>query len=293
MLRVGTNIATPIEQKAVPEEMPGLLMTEVIMTNTIIEQIDISYLCEIAKKAGKAILDVYRGKIEVERKDDLSPLTEADRRSHDIIEALLKERYPYPVLSEESKDIPYEQRRAWEFFWLVDPLDGTKEFIKRNGEFTVNIALIHFSRPVCGVIYAPALDVLYHAVSGRGAFKIQSGRTERLPLKYALSRLTIVGSRSHATKEFEGYIKTIKETFGDADFISAGSSLKFCLIAEGRADIYPRLGPTMEWDTAAGQAIVEAAGGQVVCQGGGGTLKYNKMELRNPNFFVFGGTNGA
>lgn len=254
-----------------------------------IDKINIIELCEISKKAGKAILEVYKKSFDVEEKEGKGPITEADKRSHEIITNHLGSRYTYPILSEEGKTISYDVRKAWDFFWLVDPLDGTKEFIKRNGEFTVNISLVHKDRPVCGVIYAPVKDVLYHAKAGEGAYKVETNRTERLPLKKKLGRLTIVGSRSHQTTEFEEYIKTMRETFGDVDFISAGSSLKFCFVAEGLADIYPRLGPTMEWDTAAGQIIVEEAGGQVVQQGGG-PLRYNKEDLRNPNFIVFGGT---
>lgn len=271
---------------------PRLIRMSMSMIDAI-EKIDIIEIGDLAKKAGKAILKVYNMDFDFEVKNGNEPLTEADKRSHEIITSHLSGRYAHPILSEEGTAVAYDVRKTWEFFWLVDPLDGTKEFIKRNGEFTVNIALIHKDRPVMGVIYAPALDILYYAVSGMGAYRVEAGKTERLPLKSGLFRLTIVGSRSHATKEFEAYINTIKETFGEVDFISAGSSLKFCLVAEGRADIYPRLGPTMEWDTAAGQAVVEEAGGQVVAQGGGGPLRYNKRDLRNPNFFVFGGTNGA
>lgn len=262
------------------------------MADTI-EKINIIEICELAKEAGKAILDVYKKGFTVEEKNGQGPLTEADKRSHEIITTHLANRYAYPILSEEGNAVPYNVRKTWRFFWLIDPLDGTKEFIKRNGEFTVNISLVHKDRPVCGVIYAPVKDVLYHAKSGGGAYKIEAGRTEKLPLGKRPDRLTIVGSRSHQTTEFEEYIKIMRETFGDLDFISAGSSLKFCLVAEGLADIYPRLGPTMEWDTAAGQVIVEEAGGQVVRQGGGGPLRYNKEELKNPNFIVFGGTNNV
>jgi 3'(2'), 5'-bisphosphate nucleotidase len=247
-------------------------------------------LLTVAKDAGQAILEVYNTDFTVERKEDKSPLTLADKSSHDIITGHLKKHYPYPVLSEEGRDIPYEERRGWDQFWLVDPLDGTKEFIKKHGDFTVNIALIHRGRPVLGVIFIPATGVFYHAVKGEGSFKIENGETERLPLRAGRDRLTIVGSRSHVTKELEDYIKAMRNTYGEIDAISIGSSLKFCMVAEGKADVYPRLGPTMEWDTAAGQIIVEEAGGQVVEFETREPLRYNKQNLLNPFFLAFRGS---
>lgn len=240
---------------------------------------------EIAKKAGRVISELYHSDFAVEEKDDNSPLTEADKQSHDIIYRGLEERHPFPIISEEGKEILYSERSKWEYFWLVDPLDGTKEFIKRNGEFTVNIALIHRDKPVIGVIYAPAADILYHAAEGHGSYKIENSKEDRLPFKIQKERLTVIGSRSHNTKENEEYLQALREKQGDFALISAGSSLKFCLIAEGRADIYPRAGHTMEWDTAAGQIIVEECGGSVLEMQSAKHLRYNKPSLRNA-FFV-------
>ena len=247
-------------------------------------------LMDVSRNAGKAILNVYHSDFSVERKEDQSPLTLADKRANDIITTHLKAHSSYPILSEEGKTIPYATRRDWEYFWLVDPLDGTKEFIKKKGDFTVNIALIHRGRPVLGVIYIPVTGVLYHAVKGEGSFKIENGRTERLPLiRSARERLTLVGSRSHVTKELEDYYQRMKDRYGELDIISIGSSLKFCMVAEGQADVYPRLGPTMEWDTAAGQIIAEEAGGQVMEYETRKPLQYNKENLLNPFFLVIRG----
>ncbi|MEE9259605.1 MAG: 3'(2'),5'-bisphosphate nucleotidase CysQ, partial [Candidatus Scalindua sediminis] len=209
-----------------------------------------------------------------------------------------------PILSEEGRDIPFDQRKGWEYFWLVDPLDGTKEFIKRNGEFTVNIALIHKNNPVLGVIYVPVKDTYYFAATSIGAYKLTNTKivTGKLSMKELLDKsqrlpistndkkasLTIIGSRSHATKEFLEFIEHIKEKHGEVELISAGSSLKFCLVAEGIADVYPRFGPTMEWDTAAGQAIVEQIEGRVVDIQTKEPLRYNKRNLLNPFFIITG-----
>ncbi len=271
-------------------------------------------------KAGAAILDVYRSDFAVEHKDDKSPLTLADRRSHEVIASALKET-GLPILSEEGRDIPYEERRHWEYFWLVDPLDGTKEFIKRNGEFTVNIALIHKTRPVMGVVYVPVKDVLYFGGEGLGAYKQTNARktsdvrrepftepvglnavipacpesfcdtllksSRKLPLLKESDRpYTVIASRSHMSKETEEYLDKLRAEHGEVEIISAGSSLKFCLVAEGLADEYPRFGPTMEWDTAAGQAVVEGAGGDVVAVPHQYHLAYNKPDLHNPWFMV-------
>jgi 3'(2'), 5'-bisphosphate nucleotidase len=270
-----------------------------------------------SKEAGMAILDVYKQEFDVSYKKDRSPLTLADRRSHDIIVDHLTDpsEKSLPILSEEGKDIPFEQRRSWEYFWLIDPLDGTKEFIKRNGEFTVNIALIYQHRPVLGVIYAPVNNIFYFASEGFGAFRLKNDNVFKLlegkaseierdsvlkeilkqsdrlpyddtPLDPNDSKLVIVGSRSHPSKEFEAFVKTMKKQHEKVDVISSGSSLKLCLVAEGRADIYPRLGPTMEWDTAAGQAIVEQANGSVLNYETGEPLQYNKENLLNSWFIV-------
>lgn len=246
-------------------------------------------LMAIAKEAGAAILSVYEKDFEVEYKDDRSPLTEADRLSHErIVEGLAALDASIPVLSEEGKDIPYEERVNWQRFWLVDPLDGTKEFVKRNGEFTVNIALIEQGYPVLGVIYVPVTDVLYYGEAGKEAVKIASGS---MPQTLAVRKpesgaITIVESRSHPSPELESFMSELQQKYSSIDRISKGSSLKFCAVAEGSAHLYPRMGPTMEWDTAAGQAIVEAAGGSVKWLNGE-RVHYNKEILRN-DFFIVG-----
>ncbi len=270
-------------------------------------------LISISLEAGLAIMDVYGSEFAVELKDDRSPLTLADRRSHDVIVKGLAtlEDSPLPVLSEEGRTLPFSERNAWKLFWLVDPLDGTKEFVKRNGEFTVNIALISGGRPVLGIIYVPVQDICFFGAEGIGSYRLDNCRSEtsfswehilaaavKLPCEThsgtpdsPSSRITVIGSRSHMSPETEQYLAGLKERYAEVDFISAGSSLKFCLIAEGRAQIYPRFGPTMEWDTAAGQAIVEQAGGEVVEAGSGKPLLYNKESLLNP-YFIVQGRNG-
>jgi len=261
-------------------------------------------LLRISRHAGKAILEVYNSEFAVEHKEDRSPLTLADRRSHEVIAEGIARLHDMqiPLLSEEGKNIAYEERRSWDLFWLVDPLDGTKEFIKRNGEFTVNIALIQQGCPVLGVIYIPVMDIFYFGAGGLGSYCLDNttvfsaGSLEEIlysASKFPLVRrhapcVTVVGSRSHMSGETEHFISDLKARHGEIDFSSAGSSLKFCLIAEGKADIYPRFGPTMEWDTAAGQAIVEQAGGAVLRADTGGPLSYNKESLLNPWFIATG-----
>ena len=266
---------------------------------------------QAAIAAGNAINEVYRSDFEVAYKSDKSPLTVADQKSHEIIAAALK-KYDLPILSEEGQDRPYAQRKKWKRFWIVDPLDGTKEFVKRNGEFTVNIALIENNCPVLGVIFVPDRNTLYFAERNLGAYKMEDNRfgqlcgiragsmedthslldqivsrSIRLPIEgRRRPALTIVGSRSHKNAELEAYVEEKRKKFGEVEFISAGSSLKICLIAEGKADIYPRLGPTMEWDTAAGQAIAESAGASMVDFGKQKPLVYNKKDLHNPWFIV-------
>ncbi len=256
---------------------------------------------QAALRAGDAALDVYNGDFTVEEKADHSPLTLADRRSHEIIASALNHTR-IPVLSEEGRDIPYDERQKWSALWIVDPLDGTKEFVKKNGEFTINIALVENLRPTLGVIYVPVTGVLYFAASGLGAFSIPrpdmpsgwEGRldlllaaAQKLPLEKKSKRpYTIMGSRSHATPELAEFVDKIKARHESAAFISAGSSLKFCRIAEGAADIYPRTGPTMEWDTAAGQIIAEQAGAPVLDYHSRTPLTYNKPDLKNPWFIV-------
>jgi 3'(2'), 5'-bisphosphate nucleotidase len=265
---------------------------------------------QAAIEAGRAILEVYHSDFSVEYKTDSSPLTLADKRSHDVIVNHLTE-FDIPILSEEGKNIPYAEREAWNQLWIVDPLDGTKEFVKRNGEFTVNIALVQNHKPVLGVIFVPDKSALFFATSELGAYKLetnlspeefgpsQSNRTpqeqlneiiakaDRLPAnKSPLPLYTIVGSRSHQTPELKDYIEEKRRELGDIEFIAAGSSQKFCVVAEGRANVYPRLGPTMEWDTAAGQAIAEGAGATVVRSDNHEPLTYNKEDLYNPYFIV-------
>ncbi len=261
-----------------------------------------------AKHAGEAILEVYDSDFTVEQKDDKSPLTLADKRSHEIIEKVLEQTITVnnstvPILSEEGKETPYDEREKWEYFWLVDPLDGTKEFVKRNGEFTVNIALIHKHKPVLGIIYIPVKDVFYFAAKNFGTYKLENSeiltddlsiealvdKSQRLPLNSNdKTTLTVIGSRSHTSEEFSEFVKRLDQRHENVEFISSGSSLKLCLVAEGKADVYPRFGPTMEWDTAAGQAIVEQAKGTVMEAETNEPLTYNKNNLLNPFFIVSG-----
>ena len=251
-------------------------------------EINIKDILASAKEAGNVILEIYKGDFSVTHKDDKSPLTEADQKAHEIIVKRLAELYPHiPILSEESKEIPYEQRKDWEYFWLVDPLDGTKEFINKYGEFTVNIALIYNHKPILGVIYVPTQDVLYYAQNGLGSFKQLNGqKPTRITARNADTRkLIVVASRSHFSKETEEFIKKLEEEH-EIELEHIGSSLKFCLVAEGKADIYPKLGPTMEWDTAAAHAIVNESGKKVMKYDSHEELTYNKKNLLNPWFVV-------
>ncbi|MBL4705948.1 MAG: 3'(2'),5'-bisphosphate nucleotidase CysQ, partial [Flavobacteriales bacterium] len=213
-----------------------------------------------ALKGGEAIMEVYGSDdFNVEFKEDNSPLTKADKNAHLAIMEFL-ETTDIPVLSEEGRAIPYEERKNWSRLWIVDPLDGTKEFIKRNGEFTVNIALIENGVPILGVIYVPVKKQLYSGLVGSGCYKVENGVSLDLPVKKGDRKFTADGSRSHMSVETETYFNELKETHGEVEVVSMGSSLKICLVAEGVADVYPRFAPTMEWDTAAGHAIVSAAG---------------------------------
>lgn len=252
-------------------------------SDLIIDQTDRRFLIDLAQRAGEATLQFYADEVEVERKADNSPLTAADRASHAVIVEGLQHRFPeIPVLSEEGASTPYEERRGWARYFLVDPLDGTKEFIKKNGEFTVNIALMLDGRPRFGVVCCPVLRTTYSGGPGLGAEReVESG--ERTPIQCGSGTLetplTVVGSRSHGSPEMEGFLAriTVKE------FMPVGSSLKFCRVAEGSADVYPRFGPTMEWDTAAAHAVVLGAGGIVVDRKGD-PLPYNKESLLNGPF---------
>ncbi|MBI5233146.1 MAG: 3'(2'),5'-bisphosphate nucleotidase CysQ [Deltaproteobacteria bacterium] len=245
-------------------------------------------LVDIACNAGSAIMKVYsETDFEINTKTDESPVTLADMLSEAIIQQGLSAIDPLiPVLSEEAAEIPYETRQQWDRFWLVDPLDGTREFIKKNNEFTVNIALIEHGLPVAGIVHAPALGLTYFAGREYGAYKVSSIGARPLAIRvsdYRSDTLRIVASRSHKDEKISEFLRAI----GEAQYISMGSSLKFCLVAEGQAHLYPRLGPTMEWDTAAAQCIVEEAGGTVVNLEGK-RLSYNKSTLTNP-FFVASG----
>ena len=241
----------------------------------------------IARLAGQAILKIYETDIEVETKADNSPLTAADRAAHEIISQALESLTPdIPVWSEESAEIPFSERSAWPEFWLVDPLDGTKEFIKRNGEFTVNIALIRGHEPVLGVVHVPVKNQDYFGYQGGGAFIAEGDSAARSisVCEKSESPVRIVGSRSHRGSSLESYLDSV----GPHVMLPMGSSLIICLVASGQADVYPRLGPTSEWDTAAAQAVVECAGGQVTDLAGQ-RLRYNtKEEVLNPFFLVFG-----
>ena len=254
-------------------------------------RVDLDHLLETARLAGAAILDVYGGDFGVERKADSSPLTEADLRAHRIIGDRLAECYPdLPVLSEEAAgEWPYEARRDWKRFWLVDPLDGTKEFVKRNGQFTVNIALVEEGRPVAGVVYAPVLDLLYYTDGTGAAYKAERGK-EAVNLGVAgqprREKFVIVGSLSHPTPEMDAYVEEQRARHGEIEFLPMGSSLKICLVADGQADVYPRLGPTMEWDTAAAHAVAAAAGRRVLRYDTREELLYNKENLLNAWFIV-------
>ena len=256
-----------------------------------------------AVAAGTDILNVYETKFEVEYKDDRSPLTEADKRANlRIIEMLSPMGIPF--LTEEEEATPYELRKAWRKVWIVDPLDGTKEFVKRNGEFTVNIALVEDGKPVLGVIYAPVFKDLYFGAKGFGSFKVERHdvieflnsntfnldnlmlRANKLPMAGKRDKYTVVASRSHLNSETHHYVETLKKIKGEVEMINTGSSLKMCLVAEGKADEYPRFGPTMEWDTAAGQAILESAGAKLLRESDKQPLTYNREELRNPSFIA-------
>lgn len=258
---------------------------------------------DAALKAGEEILSIYTDPAsdsEIERKADNSPLTIADRKAHIIISTILNET-PFPVLSEEGRHLDYDTRRKWEMLWIVDPLDGTKEFIKRNGEFTVNIALVKAGVPIIGVIYLPVKKELYFAGEEIGAYKLSDitalednatldkliAASVRLPQGGRQNQFVVVASRSHLTPETETYIEALKQKHGDVELISSGSSIKICLVAEGKADVYPRFAPTMEWDTAAGHAIARAAGMEVYqADKKDVPLQYNKENLLNPWFIV-------
>lgn len=250
-----------------------------------------------AVKAGVEIMKVYQLNFSVEYKADNSPLTMADKAAHEAITGILAAT-GIPVLSEEGEKMPYSGRKDWKMYWLVDPLDGTKEFVKRNIDFTVNIALMDENKPVMGIIYVPVNGMLYFASKGTGAYRITlSGndpfdpallkkRGTALPMPQPKRNYTVVASRSHLSDETVHFIDELKKETPEIDFVSVGSSLKLCLIAEGKADLYPRFGPTMEWDTAAGHALVEISGGYIKRADNGKPLDYNKENLLNPWFIA-------
>lgn len=256
-------------------------------THFVFSATALNQLVVIAKKAGDAIMAVYgKADFDVSQKSDDSPVTEADIASHNVIVKALEEAFPqWPIMSEEAADIPWDERKHWDTYWLIDPLDGTKEFIKRNGDFTVNIALIHQGKPVVGVVYAPVLNSCYSGIAGQGAWKDQNGVETVLDISHrAINAVpVVVGSRSHISPDVQEYLAKL----GEHQMQSVGSSLKFCLVAEGKADVYPRLGLTSEWDTAAAQAVLEAAGGLVVRYPEGDALRYNSKEnILNPYFIA-------
>lgn len=248
----------------------------------------IEEICQIAEKAGAKIMEIYNKEVKVSFKEDRSPLTEADLASNEVIIQSLSALFPeIPILSEESKEVPYEERRSWKKFWLVDPLDGTKDFINKTGDFTVNIALIDEGRPVLGVVYAPAKGRLYYGSDGQGAFCTENGATRPIePDKSEKRTAHVVASRFHLSDETRDYVEKLKERYDEVEMVETGSSLKLCLVAEGAADYYPRFGPTMEWDTAAAHAVVLAAGAHIEAYPEGNELVYNKENLLNPWFLV-------
>ncbi len=255
-------------------------------------------------RAGYKIMQVYNSDdFQVNLKSDRTPLTLADRLAHEEIKSTLTKTF-IPLLSEEGRNIQFEERKGWDYFWVVDPLDGTKEFIKRNGEFTVNIALIYENYPVAGVVYVPVTGKLYCSLEGFRAFLVPeiqpienyevtfnglAKRAQELPLPFKRDNIVVVESRSHSTPETIQYINNLAGKYPELELMPLGSSLKMCMIAEGKADIYPRLSLSSEWDTAAGQAIVEGAGFKVITYESNERLSYNKEELVNPWFIV---TNG-
>ena len=246
-------------------------------------------LIMLCRSTGNRITEIYNGKFEIERKSDMTPVTCADMAAHCAITAGLEMLLPnIPILSEEDADIPFEERRQWQRYWLIDPIDGTREFINRTGEFTINIALIDNNQPILGIVYAPVIEVCYYASRGNGAYKLINGQ-QPLPLSIRPcdnSNTIVVGGRSGTTPQFESYVGKIPSP----QVINIGSSLKSCMIAEGGADIYPRFGPTSEWDTAAAQCVLEEAGG-LITNTQLQPLRYNtKPSLLNPDFLAFGDT---
>lgn len=239
-----------------------------------------------ADDAAKAVYEIYKsGNFNVKLKNDQSPLTKADKEAHRIIKDTLK-KAPFPILSEEGKNTVYETRKNWENYWLIDPLDGTKEFIRKNGDFTINIALMHKNKPVLGVVKSPVYQKTYYAIKGQGTYLEEKDKTRKIQCSSPSpgGRIRIVASRVHLNEQTRSFI----EQFKNPEVIIMGSSLKFMLIAEGKADIYPRMALCMEWDTAASQIILEEAGGKVLEWKNNRSLEYNKPDLANPFFIAYG-----
>lgn len=254
-------------------------------------KIEIKKIINLAKEAGDAILTIYEKDFEIYTKADESPLTEADQAANAIILEGLLSAYPeIPYISEEVKANSYEERKNWEYCWLIDPLDGTKEFIKKNGEFTVNIALIHNGVPVLGVVHVPVQNKTYYAEKGKGAYVSEENLAPRLienRQHYSeLDEIVVVASRSHLSQEVVDFVEDLKAKGKKVEFLSSGSSLKFCLVAEGKAHVYPRLAPTMELDTGAAHAVCLEAGKNVYVYADKTPLKYNREDLLNPWFIV-------
>ena len=247
-------------------------------------------------EGGHAIMKVYASDFEVEQKEDKSPLTLADKNCNEVIERFLS-KTNIPILSEEGAKTSFKERKEWKYSWLVDPLDGTKEFVKRNGEFTVNIAMIHNGNPIMGVIYAPVKQELYFAMEGLGSYKVSKNsvidsldnlvsESNKLPIDYTRNTYVVVGSRSHMSAETEEFFEEKKKEYGEVEIMTVGSSLKLCMVAEGKADAYPRYAPTMEWDTGAGHAIAKFAGFSVKKYNSSEDVFYNKKDLLNPWFLA-------
>ena len=266
------------------------------------EEIDIIEMAGICKLASIAMLEIYESDFEVNYKSDKSPVTKADEASNQIVCAYLEEKFPHiPIISEENKNLEYHIRKHWKQCWLLDPLDGTKEFIKKNGEFTINIALIENNKPVFGMIYIPISGIYYYAFKQKGAYKFE--HDVLIPLAGGLGlvkdidelynsnwdqvTLNIIGSRSHLNSETEQFVEMLNRNNANTEFITAGSALKFCLLAEGKADIYPRFAPTMEWDTAAGQIILEESGKKLYNLTTKEVMVYNRESLVNEWFVGF------
>jgi 3'(2'), 5'-bisphosphate nucleotidase len=262
----------------------------------MLKTIKIEEIIDIALQAGQAVMEIYQKDFTIEYKDDTSPLTEADIKANEIICQALTKLYPnIPILSEENKSIEYSERKDWEYYWCIDPIDGTKEFIKKNDEFTINIALIGKDTPLLGVVYAPALAEVYYAKQGEGAFrrvlsvKWEVLSKERLPIHVndkPTEELAVVASKSHLSDETQAFIDSLALNTEHLTLTSRGSSLKLCMVATGEADIYPRLAPTMEWDTAAADAIVREAGKMSYQFESNNPMVYNKENLLNPWFVV-------